>query len=86
MACEHNAKLYAYDQLKIATKTKQVELRAMRNAVHRQLRSDTHEAQKARFGLFNDHVAYNAARNVKKDQLTRELSGWNNAIEGATSF
>lgn len=81
MACEHNAKLYAYDQLKIATKIKAVELRAMRNAVHRQLRADTHDQQRARAALCADHAAYTHTRNAKREAIARELQGWNSAIE-----
>lgn len=81
MACEHSAKLYAYDQLKVATKVKAVEMRAMRNAVHRQLRSDTLPEQRARAQLCADHSAYNRSRDAKRAQLQRELSGYNRAIE-----
>jgi hypothetical protein len=81
MACEHNVKLFAYDQLKIATKVKAVEMRAMRNALHRTLRADTHEEERSRAALCADHAAYNRARNEKRLQLQRELNGWGKVIE-----
>jgi hypothetical protein len=81
MACEHNVKLFAYDQLKVATKLKQVELRAMRNAVHRTLRADTKEEERSRAALCADHAAYNRSREAKRAQLQRELSGWGRVIE-----
>ena len=81
MACEHSVKLFAYDQLKVASKVKAVELRAMRNAIHRTLRSDTKEEERARAALCADHAAYNHSREQKRAQLQRELTGWNSAIE-----
>lgn len=81
MACEHTVKLFAYDQLKIATKVKAVELRALRNSLHRCLRADTLEEERARAALCADHAAYNRAREAKRQQLQRELAGWGTAVE-----
>ena len=81
MACDHNAKLYTYDQLKVSTKLKQVEMRAMRNAIHRTLRADTFDEQRARAALCADHANYNATRDAKRMQLQKELRGWNRTIE-----
>jgi hypothetical protein len=81
MACEHTVKLFAYDQLKVATKVKGAELRAMRNALHRALRADTPEEERSRAALCADHAAYNRARNAKRQQLQRELGGWGAVIE-----
>jgi hypothetical protein len=81
MACEHNTKLYTYDQLKIASKVKAVEMRAMRNAVHRKLRSDTVYEERARKELCDEHKDYNRKRDAKRAQLHRELRGWEQTIE-----
>jgi hypothetical protein len=81
MACEHTVKLFAYDQLKVATKVKGAELRAMRNALHRALRADTPEEERSRAALCADHAAYSRARNAKRQQLQRELGGWGAVIE-----
>jgi hypothetical protein len=58
-----------------------VELRAMRNAVHRALRADTKEEERSRAALCADHTAYNRSREAKRAQLQRELSGWGGVIE-----
>ena len=81
MASDHNAKLYTYDQLKISTKLKQVEMRAIRNSLHRTLRADTFDEQKARQLLCADHFNYNASRDAKRLQLQQELRGWDRTIE-----
>lgn len=81
LACEHNAKLFVYDQLKQAGQVKKNEMRALRNALHRQLRADTHEQEAARAKLLVEHRAYNMERNKRKAALHRELFGWGDTIE-----
>ncbi|KAJ1402640.1 hypothetical protein B484DRAFT_405361, partial [Ochromonadaceae sp. CCMP2298] len=81
MTCEHSAKLFAYDQLKVAGKVKTVELRAMRNAVHRQLRADGFEQQVSRREMLLEYEQYRHLREAKRASLTKELGGWSRTIE-----
>lgn len=81
IACEHNAKVFIYDQLKIISKIKHVELRAIRNAIHRNLRSDTFEEQDRRKQLCHEHDQYNKQRDIKRAELHRLLGGWDKTIE-----
>lgn len=74
MACEHNAKLFAYDQLKAATTLKQAELHGFRAALHNALQEDTIEEQERRALLCAEHSEYNAARNQKRSELLQ--LGW----------
>jgi hypothetical protein len=83
MTCEHNAKLFAYDQLKIAGRAKHVEMRAMRNAVHRTLRADTFEEEESRKQVCEEHsiIYYYRNRALKKRAIEKELGGWSRTIE-----
>jgi len=81
MACEHNAKVFTYDQLKMSSEVKRVEMRAMRNAIHRKFQSDTIAEQEARSVLCFEHDEYNRQRDIKRAELHRTLAGWDKTIE-----
>ena len=80
-SCEHEAKLFAYDQLKVAALVKKNEMRALRNALHRQLRADTFEEEHRRAQLLQEHRDYNRTRNTHRARLQCELQGWGETIE-----
>ena len=81
MACEHNAKVFTYDQLKMSSEVKKVEMRAMRNAIHHKFQSDTIAEQEARAVLCFEHDEYNRQRDMKRAELHRTLAGWDKTIE-----
>jgi hypothetical protein len=74
LACEHTTKLFAYDQMKIAAEVKNKESRKLRNAVHRELRKDSHEAAKTRArGRIQELTIYRQ-REIKREEIKRR---WN---------
>eukprot|EP01038_Epipyxis_sp_PR26KG_P008891 gene8891-11991_t len=81
LACEHTAKVFAYDQLKYANEIKKVEMVKLRKALRPVLKNDTLEEQEARARLREEHVALYRAREIKKQQLRKELDGWPAIIE-----
>lgn len=81
MACDHNVKLFAYDQLKVTSEVKIYELKLLRKALSDELKADTIEAQQARSQRRREQHKFNKERHEKKMNLLNELGGWNEAIE-----
>ncbi len=83
LACEHNAKVFAYDQLKIASALKRSEIKLLRRSLHRTLMSDTVEAEQARANGRREQLKYYVERETKREQVRREMggSGWHKTIE-----
>ncbi len=83
LACEHNAKVFAYDQLKAAAALKKQELKLLRRSVHEVLLSDPIEAQHARDAIRDEQLQYYHARETQREQVRRDMggAGWHKTIE-----
>lgn len=81
LACDHEVKLFLYDQTKHMSERKIVECRSLRNGLRLTLRNDTFEAESARENVAARHYEHNMLRQAKRRELQQELIGWESMIE-----
>lgn len=83
LACEHNAKVFAYDQLKATAALRKIELSKLKVALRKELRKDSKEAEEARAVQRREMLKYYREREIKREQVRRELGGpgWWKTIE-----
>jgi len=72
LACEHQAKLFVYDQLKLTNHTKKSEMKQLRKSILHELNQDTLEHQDSREKIRILQFDYYRDRQKKKEALYRE--------------
>lgn len=81
MECETNAKTFAYDQLKFAKEVRRVELKKLRKALRRGLRSDTLEAEESRTNLRVKEFHVWREREEQRQLLLPDYEGYEQILD-----
>mmetsp|Transcript_15647 Transcript_15647/g.21453 ORF Transcript_15647/g.21453 Transcript_15647/m.21453 type:complete len:1759 (-) Transcript_15647:115-5391(-) len=81
LACDHQAKLFAYDQLKFSAEVKRVAMKQLRSALLGELLTDTVEAENRRARSREEQRLYYVERERRRRQLQQELGDWADTIE-----
>jgi hypothetical protein len=75
LACEHAAKLFVYDQIKLTGHIKTKELRAFRVALAAELDHDSFDAIHVRELKRLEQLDYYRDREIRREQIRREIKG-----------
>jgi hypothetical protein len=72
LACEHQAKLFVYEQIKQTSHIQRLEMIAFRKGLKKELRNDTFDAIHSREGKRLEQLDYYVYREKKREEIRRE--------------